>query len=367
MSGPGGADAVQIGGRDVGGVQVSGVDRADVDVVGVDVGGTAIKAVRMRGDGVVVAEQTRPTPRESGPLTEAVIAAAAELRTARTAAVGIGSPGVIEAGVVRFAANLGWRDEPLAERVAGALGMPAVLDRDVAAAGLAEAAALAASGAPPDVLFVSVGTGIAAAHLVGGRVRHGATGRSGEIGHTPVHPRGLPCACGQLGCLEAYASAAAVARRYAARTGQDRDAAAVAARLGSDPDADAVWAEAVEALALALATQTLVTDPGVIVLGGGLAEAGEALLGPTRRALTGLLAWRDPPPLLRASLGPAAGRIGAARLALASLVTPGRVPADPEPAGHAPADPQPVGLAPADPAPSPPEPPTDPALHGNRR
>jgi glucokinase len=120
-----------------------------------------------------------------------------------------------------------------------------------------------------------------------------------------------------------YASAAAVARRYAATRAAAGDpvaatsADAVVAQLDSDPAARAVWVKAIEALALALATTTLLVDPGLIVLGGGLARAGDALLKPLSGRLAARLAWREPPPLELSALGTDAGWRGASLLARA--------------------------------------------------
>jgi glucokinase len=155
-------------------------------------------------------------------------------------------------------------------------------------------------------------------------VAAGSAGGAGELGHIPVYPDGDRCACGQIGCLETYASAASIGRRYTARTGTVVSGSDdVVARLGDDPAADAVWAEAIEALALALATTTLLIDPGVIVLGGGLARAGDTLLRPLSARLTARLAWRPPPPIELSVLGTDAGWRGAALLAW----TAGSVPA----------------------------------------
>jgi glucokinase len=205
------------------------------------------------------------------------------------------------------------------DRLATSLGVPVVLCRDVAAAALAESAHVTGD----DVLFVWLGTGIAAAHVAGGVLRDGATGRAGELGHVPIYPDGEPCACGQRGCLEAYSSAASISRRYATHADDALTAQQIVARLGVDPAADTVWGEAVDALALALATDVLVNDPAVIVLGGGLAQAGDALFSPLAIALQSRLAWRSAPPLVPASLGTDAGRLGAAQLAW-HVVTPAR-------------------------------------------
>lgn len=282
------------------------------EVIGVDVGGTTVKAIRAGSDGAELQRHTVATPQSPAALTSAVIDVVSALRTDRTTAAGVVCPGDVRGGVVHFAANVPWRDEPVQERVQSAVGLPVRVEWDVAAAALAESARVESS----DVLFVSLGTGIAAAHVLDGVVQRGATGRAGELGHTPVRPGGAACACGQRGCLETYASAAAIARHYETRTGTARSAEEVAARLAEDDDAAAVWADAVDALAAALVTQTLMLDPGVIVLGGGLARAGELLLGPLRTALAAGLAWRPPPPVRTAVLGESAGLIGAAELAL---------------------------------------------------
>lgn len=289
-----------------------------MDVLGIDVGGTRIKALRTTADGTIAAEASVATPGTAEALTAAVVAVARQLRGSDTGAVGVVAPGLVDHGVVRWAANLPWREEPLQQRLSDALELPVVVAHDVAAAALAESEAAGRD----DLLFVALGTGIAGAHIVGGAILAGATGHAGEIGHTPVHPDGDRCACGQLGCLETYASAAAIARRYTARSGREADAAELVTRLGSDEHADAVWQQAIDALALALATDTLVFDPECIVLGGGLADAGAALFEPLRTALKSRLVWREAPPLLGAALGARAGQLGAARLAWPVLGEP---------------------------------------------
>jgi glucokinase len=127
--------------------------------------------------------------------------------------------------------------------------------------------------------------------------------------------------CGQWGCLETYASAAAVARRYAARGGTPGRSTPeiVALAAAGDPVAEAVWAEAVDALGTALAAYTMMLDPALVVIGGGLAEAGEALLAPLRGRLAARLAWREPPRVVRGALGSSAGPLGAAPLGAAVL------------------------------------------------
>ncbi|MGP3967515.1 ROK family protein [Streptomyces sp. 6N223] len=288
-------------------------------VIALDVGGTFMKGALLDADGSLRTLRTperRPTGAERGP--EAVVAAlldfAAELRDqadGHVSAAGIAVPGLVdeESGTALYAANLGWRDVPLRRLAAERLHLPVALAHDVRAGGLAEAALGAGRGR--DFLFVPVGTGIAAAIVIDGRPYPGVAGDSGELGHLTVRPGGEPCACGRRGCVEAYASAAALARRGGAPPGE-----VIARAAAGDARAAAVWAEALDALAEALATATLMLDPRLIVLGGGLAESGEALLAPlTRRLAARLPAFRPAPPLARAALGDLATLYGAALLA----------------------------------------------------
>ena len=279
-------------------------------VIGIDVGGTSIKGARFAADGTIARRRVVSTPAQD--VVGAIRTLAAELVELpgdgagdAVAAVGVAVPGVVEDGVVRYAANVAWRDVPLRALLADALGLPVTVAHDVSAAALAEAGA-------DESLYVSLGTGIGAAVVAAGQVRRGATGQVAELGHIPVWPDGEPCACGQRGCLEVYASAAGVARRYGVPGASSVDALA---RLGHAPPADTAWSDAVTALGLALATATLLLDPARIVLGGGLAQAGEALLGPVRTALAGRLTWRPAPPVLATRHGLDAGVRGAALLA----------------------------------------------------
>ncbi|GAB3796956.1 hypothetical protein GCM10027605_05870 [Micromonospora zhanjiangensis] len=233
-------------------------------------------------------------------------------------AVGLAVPGVVDeaAGVAVWSANLGFRDVPLRDLVGARLGLPAALGHDVRTGGLAEAR-LGAGRGEDHVLFVAIGTGIAAAHVVGGAAAAGAHGAAGELGHVVVRPGGPRCGCGQSGCLEAVASAAGVGRRYAELTGTPATAAEVAAlaRAG-EPAAVRVWAETVDALADGLVVAQALLDVRTIVLGGGLAEAGADLLDPLRVALRHRLTFHREPRLVRATLGDEAGCLGAALLAL---------------------------------------------------
>ena len=289
-------------------------------VIAVDVGGTTIKGAVVDGDGAFLRERSRPTPASDG--SDAVVGALLELIAALAAdgdvgAVGVVVPGAVdaEAGRAVFSANLCFRDVPLREIVAQATGLPALLEHDVRAADVAEQEVGATAGVDDYVLAV-IGTGIAAVIRTGGTRVVGATKVPGELGHIPVWPGGEQCSCGQRGCLERYASAAAIARRYAEAGGEPGlSAVEVIARSADDGLAARVWAEAVEALALAFTTCKYLLDPALIVLAGGLSEAGDALLEPVQQELAKLVLWREPPVVKLSPLGGRAGLVGAALLA----------------------------------------------------
>ena len=298
-------------------------------VIGVDVGGTTIKAALLDSEGLEYGRSERPTPRHLGP--DAVVATTidiiAELRArvpeaGRVGAVGLVVPGVVDPqqGIAVYAANIGWRQLHLRQIVAEAVGLPVVLDHDVRAAGLAELE-LGAGRGLQDVLYVALGTGVAAAVITRGEVVAGATDRAGELGHLPVFPDGEPCACGQRGCTETYASAAALSRRYTAASGtSDVPAHDVISRAAAgDALADAIFNDAITALGRALVHYVLLMDPELILIGGGMSASGAALLHPLTREVQAGLAWRPAPTILIGQFAGDAGRRGAALLAWRAL------------------------------------------------
>ena len=299
-------------------------------VAALDVGGTGMKCALVAPDGRVWHAERHPTEASRGPA--AVVATICEVADGlvgkaradglEALAVGVAVPGVVDeaAGVAVWSANVGFRDVPLRHLISERVGLPAAIGHDVRAGGVAEARLGAGSG-ERHVLFVAVGTGIAAAHVVDGKAFAGAHGAAGEVGHVIVRPGGPKCGCGARGCLESVASASAIGRRYAELSGiTDAAAFDVAARAAAgEPLATAVWKDAVEALADGLLTAQALYDAGIVVLGGGLAEAGEALLSPLRVALDQRITFHRMPQLTRAALGDSAGCLGAALLALDSM------------------------------------------------
>ncbi|MGW2377225.1 MULTISPECIES: ROK family protein [Kitasatospora] len=289
-------------------------------VIALDVGGTYVKGGVVGEDGVLRGRDRWFTGAERGPdaVLGTVLAAARVLADRhRPAAAGIAVPGIVDeaAGTAILAANLGWRRLPVRDWLAEELGLPVALGHDVRAGGLAEARVGAGRGSR-DFLFVPVGTGIAAALMSDGQAVTGSHVRAGELGHLVVRPGGRPCPCGGRGCLETVASAAAVARRYTAATGEGgvtaKDVGERAA--AGDQAALTVWNEAIEALADALAAAVTLLDPERIVIGGGLARAGDPYFTPLRAALAERLTFQTVPRIVPAELGHEAGCHGAALL-----------------------------------------------------
>ncbi|MER8012507.1 ROK family protein [Streptomyces sp. NPDC094149] len=284
-------------------------------VVAVDLGGTTIKAARLTVQGIAEETLRLPTPIKEGPeaILNAVAETAAALTRPHTAAIGLCAPGLVDSasGTIRFAANLQLRDAPLARQVTERTGLPVTLEHDVRAAALAEHR-LGRGKELKDLLVIVLGTGVAAGIISGGHLIHGAHSMAGEFGHMSVQQDGELCDCGQHGCVEAYAGARAVVRRYCRAGRQALTAADVTARLETDHAAARVWDEATDALGRALASTTVLLDPQMIVLAGGLAAAGHLLLPPVRKALAQNLTWRSAPPVELSPLGAGAGLLGAA-------------------------------------------------------
>jgi len=290
-------------------------------VLAFDVGGTDIKAALVDTVGSVLEIVRVPTPRDGANTADAVVAQVSELRRlfrvshpeVHPEAAGLLVPGHVddESGVGIFSENLGWRNFPFRDRAESALGLPVAFSHDVRGAGEAEHR-LGAAAPYRDVVFMAIGTGIAGAVYIRGNLYTGG-GMAGEMGHSKVAD-GPECVCGGRGCLEAIASASAIARRYTQATGVAVDGARDVldrAKFG-DPRAREIWEGALDALALDLAHTTALLAPEAIVFGGGLSQAGADLLKPLERRLDALLTFQRRPMLLCASIGEDAGVIGAA-------------------------------------------------------
>ncbi|MEJ7628770.1 MAG: ROK family glucokinase [Nocardioidaceae bacterium] len=307
--------------------------------IGVDVGGTKIAAGVVKPDGTIVETLRRVTPAHEARATEdVIIAVVAELRQGHEVeAVGIGAAGYIDVAraTVLFAPNLAWRDEPLKATVEDAVGIPVVVENDANAAAWGEFR-FGAGADVDDLLMVAIGTGIGGGIVLDGELFRGTFGIAGEFGHVKLVPDGRMCGCGNRGCWEQYASGSALVRevRKAAGTGSPA-AVAIVAAAGGDPkaitgqmvtaaakDGDPLCVEAFQTigewLGRGLADLASIFDPGVVVIGGGVSEAGDLLLDPARASYRRQLSGRGHRPEMEirlAALGNSAGMSGAADLA----------------------------------------------------
>jgi glucokinase len=309
--------------------------------IGVDVGGTKVAGGVVDEHGKILAHNRRDTPAEDQAGTrDTIVAVAAELAAQYPAvtAIGIGAAAWIDAAgsTVLFAPNLAWRDEPLRDYVTKAVGLPTVLENDANVAAWAEFRFGAARHADDSMVLITVGTGIGGGIVLNGGLWRGANGIAGELGHIQSVPDGHPCGCGRLGCLEQYASGNALVRFARAGARQEPDRARLLLELaGGDPlkitgrqvteaaqQGDGVARDAFAQigywLGVAMADLAQIFDPQVLVIGGGVIDAAELLMGPTERTYRDQLAQRGRFPvaeLKAAETGNTAGVLGAADLA----------------------------------------------------
>lgn len=296
--------------------------------LGIDVGGTKIAGLLLGEDDAILARTTRPT--DGRDLDEQVLDASRLTLAAapphEVVAVGIGVPGQVDRrnGTVRLAVNLDSPGRPLGRVISKSLGAPVFLEHDARAAALWVHAQL--DDPLSSLAYLSVGTGISAAIVVDGRLLRGVRGLAGEIGHVVAAPEGPACVCGLRGCLEAVAAGPAVAR-LAREAGLAADDPASVYRLAAAGDARALQITAEVGGHLARAVRALVLGFGVgrVVIGGGMARAGDAFIGPIQTALE---AEESASPLVREAfidtcielLGePDAGARGAVLVARAGL------------------------------------------------
>lgn len=309
--------------------------------IGVDLGGTQLRVGVVAGGDEVrhedVATSAGLEPDELLSLLEARLRAAIEGHP-DVAAVGLGVPCTIDRdrGACVQAVNLPLRDVPLRDELAGRLGLPVSVDNDANVAVLAEQRRGVAKGAR-NVVMMTIGTGIGGGLIVDGELFRGSSGAGAELGHIVIDEDGPPCQgnCPNRGCIEAFASGTAIGRAGAElaashpdsplgrmlAAGETIDGRAVTdAALAGDAGAAGVIELAGRRLGAALSGLANAFDPDVIVIGGGVAAAGELLVGPAREELRSrALAPQNETPVELAAFGPRAGMIGAATLALDDL------------------------------------------------
>lgn len=306
----------------------------------IDLGGTETRAALVGEDGRILAEERAPTRADAGP--DAVIAdmaamagrLRATLPTARPVGIGVGAPGPLdgEAGISIAPPTLaGWRDVPLADRLAEATGLATKVENDANAAALGEWRFGAGRGTR-DIVFVTVSTGIGGGIISGGQMLRGRRGLAGEIGHMTIASESPQrCACGAYGCFEALASGTALGQAGAAlaKAGGSRELLSLsgggrltarhvgqAARAG-DAGALALLDQEAHWLGIGFTNLLHLYSPERIVVGGGVGQLLDLLLPGIREVIESraMTAYRDVP-VVPAELGDRAGLVGAAGLVL---------------------------------------------------
>lgn len=307
--------------------------------VAIDLGGTNMKGAIVNEDGHILLKDEVPTLAEKG-ATDVLhrmqgfirdLSAQAGLQIGQLAGVGIGIPGFIDdaSGVAVEVINMGWKNVSVRSVLSEALGLSVYMDNDANVAALGEAWTGGGRGRKI-ALCVTLGTGVGGGIVVDGRILRGMNTMAGEIGHIVLEPGGAPCNCGLHGCLETISSATGVVRlaREAMATGVSSAMHAEgltaedvfhSAEAGDEAAKRAV-AHAIEALGRGLAIGANILNPEVIVVGGGMSKAGDALFEPLHKAFSRYVLGRvgEAVTIEPATLGNDAGVVGAARLALSA-------------------------------------------------
>ena len=309
--------------------------------IGIDVGGTGIKVGVVGNDYQIIRENSIPTctdipfEEQLKQMSDCVLCTVheADLTEEDIEAIGVGIPGIASAktGEIIKCTNMGWHHVPFRSVFNRFIDKPVLIDNDANVAALAESVCGVSAGTSSSV-FITIGTGIGSGIILNGKIWSGAHHIGGELGHVIFDLDGVPCTCGNRGCLERYCSATALIRMA-------REAVAVHPEsmilqsVGMDPSkieaktvfdaahaGDAVAAEVfshyIDCLAQAVGSVINLLDPEVIVLGGGVSKAGSFLLDPLTREYPQYVLFNDQPlpPVKLAVLGSEAGIIGAAML-----------------------------------------------------
>lgn len=289
--------------------------------LGIDLGGSSIKAVVVSAEGQVVSREVVPFEDDARMDWAAKISAIAnELkRTSKEARIGISAPGLaardgrsiaVMPGRLKGLAGLDWT-----KHLQSTTPVPVLNDAQAALLGEVW---VGAGKAMTNVIMLTLGTGVGGAAMVDGRLLHGHIGRAGHLGHISLDPDGDPDVTGTPGSLEVAIGNYTIQERSNGRFKTTHDL--VAAHLKRDPEATAIWLKSVQALAAAITSFINILDPEAVIIGGGIAQSGEALFGPLQKYLD-VMEWRpggQRTKIVPAKLGEFAGAIGAARNALIS-------------------------------------------------
>ena len=311
--------------------------------IGIDIGGTGIQIGAVDENNQIIAHASIPT-RTDIPFEDQVEQMTScilglldpeknpSLTLDNVLSIGAGIPGIANAdGVVINCTNLGWSYTPLRQEFQKRIDKPFFVDNDANVAALAESVAGVSAGTSSSV-FITLGTGIGSGIILNGRIWNGHHGIGGELGHMILDLDGVPCSCGNHGCIEQYCSATALIRMAREQVCihpeslilslAGGDPSRIHAKLvldavrEQDPVAEKIFRKYISALAQTIAGIANFLDPEIIILGGGVSRSGDLLLQPLRTEFPKYVLFNDQPlPRLEiAALGAEAGVIGAAML-----------------------------------------------------
>ncbi|MFJ2368887.1 ROK family protein [Microbacterium sp. NPDC087665] len=257
--------------------------------VGLDVGGTKIDAVAVAPSGEILGRLRRPTGWGEDAVVENILQAVAALAQENGIAlsdigsVGVGIPGLVdvETGTVLHAVNLGVASLALAARAEAAIGIPFRVENDVKAAALGASVLRGLTGS---MAYLNLGTGVAAGIVIDGRIRRGARGTAGEVGHISVDPNGRTCGCGQRGCIETFCGGGSLAKAWC-RPGALPVKDILDAADAGDAEAIALRDDLHHGAAAAVRVLVLSADVETVIIGGGLTALGARLEDGIRAAL----------------------------------------------------------------------------------
>ena len=300
--------------------------------IGIDVGGTNVKIALVSDKGKIIYSNSIPTRAEMGyeytvnSMKDAIkdLLKETKMKTTDIEGMGFGFPGQIDCqkGIVRLAPNIpGWVNVPIASIMEKEFGIPTRVDNDVRTAALGELNYGAGVGCK-NLVCITVGTGIGSGLVINGKLVRGASNAAGEIGHIKLNMDGGPlCGCGDRGCLEAYASGPYIrggkSTKYRELANPDITPyiVAVAAKEG-DPVAKQIFRIMGEYIGMGLTSVVNLLNPEKIIIGGGVAEAGDILLEPIRETIQkrAMTIQKEAVKIVPAQLGNTAGVIGASLL-----------------------------------------------------
>lgn len=316
-------------------------------VIGIDLGGTTTKFAILNHQGVIQEKwsiQTDISEKGSNIVPNIIKSINSKLKLLNLNSdyilgIGMGSPGTVNRkdGIVKGAYNLNWKDsQDLKRPIERETKISFVVDNDANVAALGEKW-VGAGNNKPNVVFITLGTGVGGGIISDGSLLHGAHDSAGEIGHITVEPDGYLCTCGKQGCLEQYASATGIVRMAYDLAEEYTGLSRLKDKIddGQEVDSEIIFelAKADDKLALIVVDQFVyylsfslgivanILNPSVIVLGGGVSKAGEFLVEKLKRKIKPLLlrTIRDITEIKIAELGNDAGVIGAASLVLNEL------------------------------------------------